>query len=197
MKIFFETLTKFKQHKSYPTAHNITMRPFSSFSIIVLVFALVSCERIKKKGDKVASMAKQRLVEKRDATIDKVIPTFNSDKSDTKYNKKRFAEFFGFAPTEDVSDIFCYDDQLGIDSKFQFSFKCNSRTKDRIVGNLKMSAENRPNNYSSGLWTIFPWWDSSKIVTLVPYSFKVENSYYRYFWFDDSTNTAFYIDFDM
>ncbi|MEO6549292.1 MAG: hypothetical protein ABIN94_14920 [Ferruginibacter sp.] len=134
--------------------------------------------------------------EKKNALVDKVIPTFDSFKPDTKFNKKRFEEFFGFAPTPDVKEIFCFGDQVGIDSKFLFSFKCDTSTKNKIVTNLHLTQADKPDNFSNGLWQSFLWWDSAKISTLNPYWMKGEHEYYRYLWFDQSKQTAYYIDFD-
>jgi hypothetical protein len=175
----------------------LAMRLIICISFVVFSLGLVSCDRMQNKGHAVAIQAKGKLLAKRDAAVDKLIPTFDSYKPDTKYNRKRFTDFFGFVPTNDVSDLYCYNDQIGIDSKFQFSFKCDTATKARIIKYLELSPERMPNNSSSGLWTSFKWWNTGKIKTLVPYSYKTENQYYRYLWFDDSTGTAFYLDFDM
>jgi hypothetical protein len=175
----------------------LAMRLITYISIVVFSLGLVSCDRIKNRGHAVALNAKGKMLEKRDAAADRLIPTFDSYKPDTKYNKKRFTDFFGFVPTDDVSDLYCFNDQIGIDSKFQFSFRCDTATKVRIIKYLELSPERTKNNSSSGLWTSFKWWDRGKIETLVPYSYKIENKYYRYLWFDDSTGTAYYLDFDM
>jgi len=158
---------------------------------------LFSCDRIKRKGYEVVDRTKEKIREKKDAAIDKAIPTFDSYKPDTKFNRKRFEEFFGFAPTPDVSEIYCFDDQMGIDSKFLFSFKCDTSTKNNIVKHLNLIRADKPDNSSSGLWENFPWWDSAKIVTLTPYWKKSEHEYYRYLWFDKDKQMVFYIDFDM
>ena len=90
--------------------------------ILTITFGLilVSCDRIKRKSHNVVDNAKDKIREKKDATLDKVLPTFDSYSPDTKSNKKRFEEFFGFPPTKDVTEIYCFDDQIGIDSKFIF-----------------------------------------------------------------------------
>ena len=140
---------------------------------------------------------KEKISEKKNEAVDKVVPTFDSYNPDTKFNKKRFEEFFDFAPTSDVKNIYCFDDQIGIDSKFIFSFKCDDSTKNRIVKHLNLTKSNKPDNYSSGLWQSFPWWDSAKIVTLNPYWSKSEKGYYKYLWFDKTKQMLYYIDFDM
>ena len=164
---------------------------------IAFGLTLFSCERIKRKGHEVVDKTKEKIIEKKIEAVDKVILTFDSYNPDTKSNKKRFEEFFGFAPTSDVKNIYSFDDQIGIDSKFMFSFNCNDTTKNRIVKHLNLTKSNKPNNYSSGLWQSFPWWDSTKIITLNPYWSKSERDYYRYLWFDKTKQMLYYIDFDM
>jgi hypothetical protein len=166
-------------------------------SAIALILSLASCDRIKRKGNQVVDKAKDKIIAKKDAAVDKVIPIFDSYTPDTKYNKKRFIDFFGFAPTSDITDLYCYNDQIGIDSKFQFAFKCDPGTKDRIVKHLNLTQAAGPDNSSRGLWQSFQWWDSAKIVTLNPYWRKDDHEYYRYLWFDEEKKAAYYIDFDM
>ncbi|RYE58250.1 MAG: hypothetical protein EOP48_03955 [Sphingobacteriales bacterium] len=178
--------------------HSTLIMRLNIYILVTAFFVgIISCDRIKRKSKTVTRKAQDHLEAKRDAAIDKLIPTFDSYNPDTKYNKKRFSEFFGMAPSKDVSNIYCYNDQMGIDSKFQFAFRCDTTTRSRIVEFLGLSPERMPDNSSRGLWTTFKWWDSSKIETLVPYSFKIEDTYYRYLWYDDSANTVYYLDFDM
>lgn len=120
-----------------------------------MIFSLDSCDGIKRKGNQVIDKAKERIIAKKDAAVDKAIPIFNSYTPDTKYNKKRFTEFFGFAPTSDVTDLYCYNDPIGIDSKFQFAFKCDSITRDRIVKHLNLAQAVGPDNFSTGYGKIF------------------------------------------
>jgi hypothetical protein len=165
-----------------------------TFAFIITLF---SCDKIKRKGHDAVDKTKNKIAAKKDAVIDKLIPIFNSDEPDTKFNKKRFEEFFGFAPTPDVSEIYCFDDQIGIDSKFLFSFKCDSTTKDRIIKHSNLIEASQPDNFSSGLWQSFSWWDSAKITTLKPYWHKSEHRYYKYLWFDKTKHKVYYIEFDL
>ena len=173
------------------------MRPSFYISTIAFILLVAACDRIKRKGDQVVDKTKDEVIKNKNAAVDKIIPTFDSYTADTKYNKKRFTEFFGFAPTPDVTDIYCYNDQIGIDSKFQFSFKCDSTTKSRIVKDLNLTQAQKPDNFSRGVWRSFQWWDSAKIVTLNPYWRKDETELYKYLWFDTEKKTVYYIDFDM
>ncbi len=174
-----------------------TLKQTKIILTIAIGLTLFSCEKVKRKGSEVVDKTKQQIKDKEDDVVDKVIPTFDSEKPDTKFNKKRFKESFGFAPTQDISKIYCFDDQIGIDSKFLFSFKCDTSTRDRIIKHLNLVQAKEPNNYSRGLWESFPWWDSLKIVTLKPFWNKSDHEIYRYLWYDKDRKMAYYIDFDL
>lgn len=178
--------------------HNTKQVRLNCFILkFILIATLFSCDGIKQKGRDTVDRSRQKIIAKKDAILDDLIPTFDSYSPDTKFNKKRFEEFFGFAPTSDVKEIYCFGDQMGIDSKFQFSFRCDTATKNRIVKNLALIRTNRPDNSSSGLWKEFSWWDTGKITSINPYRYEVEHKYYRYLWFDDTTYRLHYIEYDM
>lgn len=164
---------------------------------ITLAVTLFSCDRITRKGQTVVDTTIEKISDKKNEAIDQVIPTFDSDKPDTKFNKKRFRAFFGFEPTPDVQRIYCFGDQIGIDSKFMFSFQCSTATKTKIVAHLDLTKSEKTDNSSSGLWQKFTWWDSLKIVTINPYWSKTEHEHYRYLWFDSTKQMIYFIDFDL
>jgi hypothetical protein len=161
------------------------------------MFALFSCNRIRRKGQEMIDRAGAKISQHKETAVDKVIPYFDSNKPDTRFNKLRFEEFFGFPPTPDVKNIYCYGDRMGIDAKFMFSFQCDTTTRNRIVTQLKLQESKRPNNFSSGSWPAFYWWDSEKIATLNPYFLKVGHKYHRYLWFDKDRQMLYYLDFDL
>jgi hypothetical protein len=105
----------------------------------LIALALHSCDRIKQKSKQVANNTKATLAEKKAKFGDKLIAHYNSYKPDTKFNKRRFQEFFSFAPPADVKDIYCHADEMGIDHNYQFSFYCNSATVNKIVQNLQLT----------------------------------------------------------
>jgi hypothetical protein len=164
---------------------------------IILVVTLFSCDRITRKGQEVVDKTIEKISEKKAEVVDEVIPTFDSYKPDTKFNKKRFRAFFGFDPRPDVNRIYCFGDQIGIDSRFMFSFQCSTSTKTKIVTHLDLTKSEKPDNSSSDLWQKFAWWDSLKIVTINPYWSKTEHEHYRYLWFDSTKQMLYFIDFDL
>ncbi len=158
--------------------------------------ALISCHRIKKESHKVVDKAKQEIAEKKSELSDKIIAHYDAYHPDTKFNKKRFSEFFMFNPTSDVKNIYCYADEMGIDHDYQFSFNCDTNTMNKIIFNLKLKQRIIDNN-GNGFWHKFPWWDSSKIERLKPFSKKGEHQSYSYLWYDTAEQKAYYFSFDM
>ncbi len=174
-----------------------TLRFTNYILISILLVTFFSCNRIKRKGHEVYEQSKQSMNEKKANLEDKIIAHYNPYEPDTKFNKKRFTEFFMFAPTADVKNIYCYADEMGIDHDYQFSFNCDTTTINKIVSNLNLKQGQVPDNYGSGLWHDFPWWDSSRIEHLKPY-FKIgPHETYWYLWFDITKQKAYYFSFDM
>ncbi len=165
-----------------------------TFAVILTLF---SCDKVKRKGYQVVDKTKTTLSKKKDDIGDKIIARFDAYEPDTKFNKKRFSEFFGFYPTQDVKNIYCHADELGIDHDYQFAFNCDTRTLKKIVSHLNLTKTEQPDNFSSGLWHNFPWWDSTKISTLKPYWKKSNHEIYSYLWYDTLDQKAYYFTFDM
>ena len=164
--------------------------------IIILLLTLSSCDRIKRKGHLAFDKTKETIAEKRSNLSDKIIAHYDPYNPDTKFNKKRFSEFFLFDPTQDVQNIYCYADEMGIDHIYQFSFNCDSTTINKIVSNLNLKRA-VSDNFGTGLWHDFPWWDSAKIEKLNPFFKKGEYETYWYLWFDTITQKAYFFTFDM
>lgn len=169
------------------------------FYIITLLFlvSMLSCDGVKQKSRQIVDKAKTELSEKKATLGDKVIPHYDSYNPDTRFNKKRFQEFFGFAPTADVKEIYCHGDEMGIDHDYQFSFICDTSTVAKIVNQLKLIKTDQPDNFSSGLWHGFPWWDSTSITTLKPYIKKGDHETFWYLWYDQTKSKVYYFEFDM
>ena len=102
-------------------------------NLILITFAIIlsfqfSCNRIKNKGEELVDKTKAKVIDKSNDLIDKVSPKFDTNKADTKYNKKRFLDFLKVEITPDIKNIYCFDDAIGIDASYQFSFNCNDKT---------------------------------------------------------------------
>ncbi|PLX09708.1 MAG: hypothetical protein C0596_01205 [Marinilabiliales bacterium] len=129
--------------------------------------------------------------------VDKVFPRFDHDVPDTKSNKQRFKEFIQVELSSDIKNIYCFADNLGIDSDYMFAFNCNPETSQKIIDkhNLKLDTINTDNAF--GIQHDFPWWDKDKIKELDKYSWTNGNEYYQYYWYDEDNQQAYYFDFDM
>src|SRR5687767_9814732 len=91
-------------------------------TLAVFLCAIFSCQQVTTKGRETLDKSRQVMVEKKDNIQDKFLNRFDAYSADTRFNKKRFQEFFGFPPPEDVRQLYCYADRLGIDAKYQFGF---------------------------------------------------------------------------
>jgi hypothetical protein len=141
--------------------------------------ALISCERIKRKSDDIS---------------DKVVAKFDPIHPDTKFNKKRFAEFFGFSPTRDVTSLYCYSDELGIDASYYFSFTCSETTLQKIKDNLKLTNDSTLTELG-GFDLNYHWWHKDKIKAIKPLT-RQEGSLYWYLWYDKDNGQVYFLTFD-
>jgi hypothetical protein len=158
---------------------------------------MVSCDRIKDKGKRIADKTEEKAKDKSEELIDKVAPHFDAHKPDTKFNKERFKDFLQVELTPDVKNIYCFDDAIGIDADYQFSFNCDTSTARKIIEKHKLTLDTATTDYAFGLQNDFDWWDKKKIEKLDLYSWKGDQQYFKYFWYDKSEQKAYYFDFDM
>lgn len=169
-----------------------------SFVAVLALLVQTSCRRAKKKAEQATSTAKAIIREKKSDISDKIVAHYDAYQPDTRFNKVRFTEFFHFSPTPDVREIYCHADEMGIDHDYQFTFYCKPITARKIIDSLLLNQRGPlDNNTGNGFWHPFPWWDSLQITKLQPWSAKGPNASYQYFWYDSSSNKAYYFSFDM
>ncbi len=147
--------------------------------MVLITFTLFSCERIKRKKDDIS---------------DKVFAKFDPVNPDTRFNKKRFTEFFGFTPTSDITNLYCYSDRLGIDAAYYFAFKCNETTLMKIKEDLGLSIDSSAIGLS-GFDLNYEWWNNNKIATIKPLT-RHEGSLYWYLWYDGEYGQVYFLSFD-
>ena len=160
----------------------------------------LSCDRISQKGKGIVDNAKATASRKADDLEDKIFAKFDSGTPDTRFNKMRFTEFFKFEPAPDVENLYCYADLMGIDSKFQFSFTCDTPTLNRIIEVEKLSKVQNEDSYTFESIlnpTEFSWWSNNQIEDCVPFFRKDENRVYTYLWYDTLTRKAHYLTYDL
>ncbi len=118
--------------------------------------------------------------------------------SDAETNRILFKEHLHIELTNDVKNIYTYSDtliisdSLTIGKQFFIAFSCEQKIIDKIiaVNELKLSSSN--DNAGLQFPENFSWWDKDKIVTLIPYTFRLHFTFWRYLWYDKKTRRAFY-----
>ena len=166
-------------------------------STIIFALTIVSCDRIKNKGQELADKTEEKVKVKSKDLVDKVVPHFDAYKPDTKFNKERFKDFLQVDLTPDIKNIYCFDDAIGIDADYMFSFNCDSTTARKIIEKHHLKLDKETTDYAFGLQHDFEWWDKKKIEKLDLYSWQGDNQYFKYFWYDRTEQKAYYFDFDM
>ena len=162
---------------------------------IILVLTVVCCSRVKSKGQDIADNTEKGIKNKSKEIADKVFPVFDAYKADTKYNKERFADFIQIELTNDIKNIYCFDDAIGIDADYQFAFNCNTKTVERIIERHKLSVDTNTNYSFLEMGQDFIWWNNTKIKKLKLYSWK-NNTYNKYFCYDKIEHKAYWFEFD-
>ena len=111
--------------------------------------------------------------------------------------KKRLTDFINIELTPDIKNIYCFNDIIGIDADYQFSFNCNAATAKRIIGANGLKPDKETTDYAFGLQNDFEWWNKKKIERLELYSRQGDRRHFRYFWYDTREQQAYLFDFDM
>ena len=122
---------------------------------------------------------------------------YTHDKPDTAPNQQGFARHFGFSPPADVTELYYYADELGIDAKYQLGFKADRSTVDRIVSSLDLKKPDK-GFVEERIGTEFPWWTRSDFKDLKPYwKRSSDGKAFKYLWYDESKKQAWYLEFDL
>ncbi|HTO16605.1 MAG TPA: hypothetical protein VLZ83_12600 [Edaphocola sp.] len=170
---------------------------FIYFTLTILGLTILSCDRIKNKGQEIADKTEQKVKSKSKDLVDKAFPQFDSDKPDTKYNKKRFEEYLEVKLTPDIKEIYCFGDFLGIDYKVLFSFTCDSTTIKRIIDKKKLELTDENNDSGLLFMDDFNWWNKEKIEKIRPFKNGKENEFWQYLWYDKDGKKAYYEAFSL
>lgn len=184
------------------------------FILAFISFFISSCKQIKKKGSEVLKNTKKVTIEKKDAIVNKLFPHFDDSISDTKSNKQRFLEFFKFYPTADINELYCYNDEIGIDASYWFAFRCNESRVEKIISVLKLKPEKKYqvtkdingrvvdsmlvfNNGLSGGLNTHPafWWDTSFVNKSAPYA-RQDGILFWYLWYNKKEGKVHFLTFD-
>jgi hypothetical protein len=170
--------------------------------ILLIAFGLIcSCDRLGQKAEQTKEVVEEKTKEEisklTEKAANKIFPPFDADKPDTDNNKKRFTDFLKVDLTEDIKNIFCFDDAVGIDADYMFSFNCDSTTSKKIINVNKLTIDKVNKDCGFGMQNDFKWWDKNKIKSLQKYSWTNNDRYFKYFWYDHKDKKAYYFEFDM
>jgi len=167
--------------------------------IIGTFFLLVSCGGIRQKGHEVITMAKTRVEAKKTGLLEKIQPDFNAYTPDTKANKKRFREFFGFTPGPDVSSLYCLNDDMFLAATYYFAFRCQDSTSKKIIDTKHLRQITDLRYFGGGMFLApLPWWDTTTLQTIKPFAKVVDSeNVHWYFWYDRATARAFFFTYTM
>ncbi|MDR2235549.1 MAG: hypothetical protein LBE92_05460 [Chryseobacterium sp.] len=176
------------------------VRKTKRFFILAVVFFLLAFSTgfytlyfgLQKGKEKTGQVARN--------AFEKVFPTFNSDRPDTEANKKNFRNFIKVDITPDVKNIYCFDDAIGQDADYMFSFSCNPETAEKIIERHRLVKDSLRGNNQDGLQDDFFWWDKKKINELESYSWDSNHegkNFHKIFWYDHEHQKAYYFEYDL
>ncbi len=132
--------------------------------------------------------------------IDPLFPPFDSDRPDTEANQKNFRHFLQVAITADVKNIYCFDDAIGQDADYMFSFNCDTATASSIIKKLDLSKDSLPGDNPEGLQHDFDWWDKKRINELTGYSWLSNTqgkNLHKRFWYDTLDQKAYFFQYSL
>ena len=180
----------FKTKKNSNKILNLKIQTILVLSSLIFAF---SCNKIKNKSHEIASKSKQKVKQKSSELLDDVFPQFDSDIADSENNKSLFSEFIKIAISSDVKNIYCYNDEIGVDVKYQFAFHCNEETSKEIIDQHQLRLDTASTHFSTQIQTNFPWWDREKIVKLALFSHNNQDQYFEYYWYDTKEQKAYFL----
>lgn len=167
------------------------------FLLLILLAGLFSCDRIKNRTGKVRENVREVIEEQTRKIIYEIYPPFDHDKPDTENNKQRFRDFIKVEITPDVKNIYCFDDAIGIDSDYMFSFNCSPATSQKIINVHKLTLDTLNSDNGFMMQNDFDWWERERIQDLQKYSWTDGNRFFKFYWYDEEQKKAYYFDFDM
>lgn len=162
-----------------------------------MILSSLSCKRIKNKTKELSDKVAREILLKVDKVANKKFPQFDHKNPNTDTNKKLFKNFLKVEITPDIKEIYCFNDAIGIDVDYMFSFKCKPETSKKIikVHGFVIDTTNLDNGFS--MQHDFEWWDKKRISQLDKYSWTNGKGYHKYFWYDLKNGKAYFFDFDL
>lgn len=122
---------------------------------------------------------------------------YDVETADTRANKRGFAKHLGFEPSDEVSGIYYYADEVGGDVRYQITFECSKELAEKII--RFQTLQPKPDNYS-GLSPRddLKWWKPDSIEGRPMWIKKDETGrYYREFWYSKEDGRAYYHEYSI
>ncbi len=162
-------------------------------TFLFFLFCSVSCTETKQK----ISSVNDRILGLAFYFIDRLLPSYDSDRPDTENNKKRFESHLETDFNPSVKNIYSYADFLGIDYSVHIAFEADSQTINQIIQNkdMKIVSEEKGGGLYNGL--DFPWWHRYELEKMVPYQYGNLGDYMEFLWYDRNNGKAYYQEFSM
>ncbi len=132
--------------------------------------------------------------------IDPLFPPFDSDQPDTEANRKNFRRFMQVDITPDITNIYCFDDAMGQDTDYMFSFNCDTATAMAIIKKLDLNKDSLTGDNPEGLQHDFAWWDKKRIHELTAYSWHSNTqgkNLHKRFWYDTIGRKAYFFQYSL
>ena len=122
--------------------------------------------------------------------------TPNSTTPDTVANRKRFERHLGFPPDDSITQVYYYADEIGVDVRYQMSFKCNRERVDDIIRQLGLSPA--PDPYG-GLRPItgFTWWTEGATKDCELWVAESSKDYFRELWYSEERGVVLYQEYSL
>ena len=121
---------------------------------------------------------------------------YDLNQADSPANKKGFTKHIGFEPSEDITGVYYYADELGADVQYQLHFSCDKLTFEKICEKLGLQIEKA--DYSAlDPRTDLPWWDKESTKDHVIRVFVKEGSHHRELWYSEAKKTAYYHEYSL
>jgi hypothetical protein len=122
---------------------------------------------------------------------------YDHDVPDTSPNREGFERHFGFEAPPDVTELYYFADEMGVDVLYQLGFKASPETIARIVEGLGLE-QSASDSISLGLAYDFPWWDEEDIERATCYwKSTLEEDYWWGLWYNPDTQRAYYIEYSL
>jgi len=123
---------------------------------------------------------------------------YDHDTPDTSANLAGFERHFGFEPPADVTDVYYYADELGVDVTYQLGFEAGPETVARIVAELDLTQADTPGGFGLGVARDFPWWDMEDIKQATLYQkTNTQRDYWRELWYSAATGRVCYLEYSL